>query len=386
MKKFLSALLALCVVSSSVAVSAQNPSEGSDISAGAEVIVQEKTAEPVVYELTLPEAIEMAYTDNPQLVANEYDRQGKEVSLESAQLQEKAYRHVSLNVATNFDAYCLKEGYYLKAAKVQLELSDKEREKIKGNIAYNVTEAYYNYVLVQKLVNAAQNSYDLALSNFSVVELQYNLGMIAKLDYENAAISVTMAKNAVDSYKLNMETAEENLKILLNKDDENCVIKVFDDVDCSDYTADVESDTAAAMESRYDLTALKESASLAYDYFDLAEILTSDSAIYNTSYASYVKAEYNYTNTKKLISLLIKTSYNSILTSKASMDTAKLAYEMKLKEYDSAKLKYDLGMITNLDLTQAINSLYEAQTQYANAKVTYRLAIEKYKYEITVGL
>ena len=132
MKKFLSALLALCVVSSSVAVSAQNPSEGSDISAGAEVIVQEKTAEPVVYELTLPEAIEMAYTDNPQLVANEYDRQGKEVSLESAQLQEKAYRHVSLNVATNFDAYCLREGYYLKAAKVQLELSDKEREKIKN--------------------------------------------------------------------------------------------------------------------------------------------------------------------------------------------------------------------------------------------------------------
>ena len=210
--------------------------------------------------------------------------------------------------------------------------------------------------------------------------------MIARLDYENAAISVTMAENAVNSYKLNMETAEENLKILINKDTENCVIKVFDDIDCGDYVADVEADTSAAMESRYDLTALKKSADLAEGYFDLAKILTSDSAIYNTSYASYVKADYNYTNTKKLISLLIKTSYNSILTSKANMGTAQLSYEMKLKEYDSAKLKYELGMITNLDLTQAINALYEARTQYANAKVAYRLAIEKYKYEITIGL
>ena len=43
-------------------------------------------------------------------------------------------------------------------------------------------------------------------------------------------------------------------------------------------------------------------------------------------------------------------------------------------------------MITNLDLTSSINDLYSAQVSYANAKLTYRLAVEKYKYEITVGL
>ena len=43
-------------------------------------------------------------------------------------------------------------------------------------------------------------------------------------------------------------------------------------------------------------------------------------------------------------------------------------------------------MITNLELTKSINDLYEAQTAFANAKVKYRLAVEKYKHEITLGL
>ncbi|MBQ8526535.1 MAG: TolC family protein [Clostridia bacterium] len=381
MKRILSAVLALCVVSASLGVCAEDTSF--DVST---VSVSEEKAAPVVYELTLEQAIEMAYENNPQLEANKFDQLGKEISLESAMLQEKQYRKITVNVASAFETYCLKKGYYLDAAEVQLELSRKEADKISGSVAYDVTEAYYNYVLMQKLVNAANNSYELASENLAMVEAQYNLGLIAKLDYENASISVSMAKNAVEAYKLNMETAEENLKILLHKDDENCTIKVFDDVDCSDYTSDADSDTEAAMESRYDLTALKKSKELAYKYFDLAEILTSDSAIYNTAYASYVKADYDYTNTKKLIALLIKSSYNSILTSKADMDTAQLSYEMKLKEYESAKLKYDLGMITNLQLTQTINELYESQVEFANAKITYRLAVEKYKYEITVGL
>ena len=68
------------------------------------------------------------------------------------------------------------------------------------------------------------------------------------------------------------------------------------------------------------------------------------------------------------------------------MDLSKAQYETELKKYDAAKLKYELGMITNNELTQTINTLYEAQISYANAKSNYRMAIEKYKYEITIGL
>jgi outer membrane protein TolC len=68
------------------------------------------------------------------------------------------------------------------------------------------------------------------------------------------------------------------------------------------------------------------------------------------------------------------------------MDISEMQYNIKRKEYNAAKLKYELGVIANVELTKAINDLYDAQVSYANAKLTYRMAIEKYKYEITTGL
>lgn len=396
MKKIISSLLAVCILSSSFWAYADEPSTDAAEETAPEAEVYE-LKEPVVYELTLDEAIEMAYENNPQLEANKHNCRAKEIAVNTALLQKQSYRNteksaskkgfsVDYNVVDGFTSHCLKNGYYVDAAKVQHELALMEGDKISGNIAYNVTEAYYNYVLMQKLLKEAENSQNLAKANMSVVDSQYSLGLIAKLDYENASLTVTAAENAVESCRLNLGIAEENLKILIHKDTENCTLKVSDEIDCSDFVSDVDADVAAAMESRYDLTALKKSKELAYRYLDLAEIGTQASSLYNDANAAYINADYTYTNTQKMITLLIKSAYNSITTSKTGMNTAQLSYEMKLREYESAKMKYDLGMITNLQLTQVINDLYDAQVAYANTKVSYRLAVEKYKYEITTGL
>lgn len=416
MKKIIATIMALCMVSSSAFVYAQDDvSETPDTTAQTEetansgnvqeeeiaeaeqISAESETAEPVVYTLSLEDAIAMAYENNPQIEANQYDQKAKEIALDSAILAKQNYRYtekkakdfgasVNYGVISGFETHCLKNGYYVDAATVQYDLSRMEADKISGSIAYNVTEGYYNYVLMQKLVTAAENSLEMAEANKAVVDSQYELGLVAKLDYENAGLTVTIAKNALESYRLNMSVAEENLKILIHKDNENCKIITSDDVDCSDFVSDMTADIQGAMESRYDLTALKKSKELAYKYLDLAEIGTSASSLYNTAYSSYINAEYNYTNTQKLIALLIRSAYNSICTSNADMETARQSYEMKQKEYESGKIKYELGMITNLQLTQIINELYEAQVNYANAKITYRLAVEKYKYEITIGL
>lgn len=343
-------------------------------------------AETTVYNLSLADAIEMALADNPQLETNLYIQNGNKISYETAKYQRYQMRNAIVNVSNGIEGIYLKNGYYENAAKVQWDLSVMEYDKIRNKIAYDVTEAYYNCALMQKLETAADNSHTLAVNNFETVKAQYELGLIAKLDYENAELSVIRAKNALESNKFNRQIALENLRILLHKDNENCTIEVSDEVDCSEFVSDVEADIEKASETRYDLTALKKSAELAKEYYQHAKILTKASAAYNTGYASYMKADYDYNNTKKLISLSIRSTYNNILTSKADMDTAEKSYTICQKKYQSDKMKYELGMITNLELTKSINDLYEAQTSYANGKVKYRLAVEKYNHEITLGL
>ena len=373
MKKFLSAALAL-----SLALTPAFSAFADDITIEA--------AEPAVYNISLADSVSMAYDGNAQIEANLLKQKGNEVSVSSARITQRSYKNIPVNVSSNFDLYCLKNGYQVDAAEMSLRISQMENEKIRADIAYDVTEAYYNLVLMQKLVNAAENSYKLALDNKKAVDAQHALGMIPNLDYENADVTVKICENALNEYKLNYAVAEQNLKILINKDTENCIIVPTDEIECEDYISDTEADIVSALETRFDINSLKENRNLARVYFEHSKALTESSATYNTAYASYMDADYNYTHTQKLIALSIKSLYNSIITSSANMETSRMQYEIDLKEYDAAKLKYELGMITNLELTSCINDLYSSQVNYANAKLNYRLAVEKYKYEITIGL
>ncbi len=337
------------------------------------------------YTLSLEDAVSMAFEDNDRINANLHKQLADDISIESAYLTRKPYKKMPVNVSNNFEMYCLKEGYYIKAAEMSLRLSKLEESKIKSSISYEVTQSYYNLVLVRKLVNAADNAYDLALANKAVVDEQFALGLIPRLDYDNALISVEMAKNALDSYRINEDIAQDNLKINLGIEGD-CDIILTDDIECEEYISDNPKDIEKALETRYDITALKEARDLAYEYMDLSTVLTESSATYNNAYSSYLDAEYNYTSTLKLMRLSLKSSYNNIITSAQNMSVYQKQYDIRLREYEAAKIKYDLGVISNIELTKAINDLYDAQVSYANAKLTYRMAIEKYKYEITTGL
>ncbi len=340
-------------------------------------------------ELGLTEAIEMAMTDNAQIIANGYRQLANQKNLESAHANKKDAVNSSKNMpilsATTINELLLKKGYYVEAAKMQQRLTLEEADKIKSTIAYGVTEAYYNLVLMDKLIGAANNAYSLAISNLEVIGAQYDMGLIAQLDYENASLAVDNAKSMVDSYILNREIADANLKILLDVPQDTTLI-LTDEIETEEFSADVDVDIASALNSRYDISAAKEAEQLAMLYFDIAKSFTSGSAVYNTAYADYIDAQNTCQSALDGISLSLKNSYNSTLTTHTAMELAKRQYEIKLKAYDAVKLKYELGMISNLELTNSINELYDAQVSYANAKLNYRMAVEKYKYEISTGL
>jgi len=346
-------------------------------------------SEEKVMSLSLTEAIETALTDNSKIIANGYRQYANQKNLESAHANKKDAINSSKNMpilsATTINELLLKKGYYVEAAKMQQRLTIREADKIKSSIAYSVTEAYYNLVLMDKLIAAANNAHNLALSNLKIIQAQYDMGLVAELDYENASLAADNAKSMVDSYILNREIADANLKILLNIPYETSLI-LTDEIETEEMSFDVDADIATAMDSRYDIAAAKEAMELSGLYFDIAKSFTSGSAVYNTANADYIDAQNTYKTAVDGITLSLRSIYNNTITTHTAMDLARRQYENKLKAYEAVKLKYDLGMISNLELTNGINELYDAQVSYANAKLGYRMAVEKYKYEISTGL
>ena len=201
MKKFIGATLALTLILAQISVSAQ---------------ISDTTSEQKIYSISLNDAVNMAYEENAQIEANLLKQKGNKLNLSVARISKREAKNVKANISSGFELYCVKNGYYVKASEMALRISEMESEKIKANIAYNVTQSYYNLVLMQKLLDAAENSYELALNNKKAVDAQFELGLIPEIDYENAEVTVQLCENALNEYKLNYEIAEQNLKILIN--------------------------------------------------------------------------------------------------------------------------------------------------------------------------
>lgn len=365
MKKFMIFLLSLTILSF--------PCAAEDVSAEQNL------------SLSLTDAIELALKDNPQLSALETARKANEINLDAANRTRIAAKNAIVSTSAYEVMYVMK-GYYCETYKMLLRLNALEQNKVKTAIAYNVTEGYYNYKLSQSLVELTEKSLKLAEENLAAVSERYNLGMIAKLDLENASLSVESVKNTLESYRRNSEIALENLKIALQLDGKNINLILTDGIEVSDFEANPDEDIKNALSQRYDVNALKENYELAKLHFEYTKPLTANSANYQTSYSDLISKEYSYTNNQKLIALSIKNTYYSVLNAADSLKTAEKKAELSEKTYEIQKLKFDNGMITNTELTKAMNDSLTENINLENAKLKYKMAVEKYNAEITTGL
>jgi len=280
----------------------------------------------------------------------------------------------------------VKKGYYVELYNSQVELTKIELEKVKAEISYDVTEKYYNYKLTERLVKTSETSAQIAASNLDIVKKQYELGLATKLDVDGARAAYEGAKAQAEGYKRGLELANENLKISLNIN-EPCKFNLTDGIEFSDFESNVDKDIEAAMTTRYDIKSLNENERLSeMNYTILKNSLTDNASDTSTARSNYLQAKYTNDNSTKLIKLGIRSAYNNIITAKSNMKIAEINVEINRQKYNAGKLKYEMGMITNDALTQIMNDLSQSEIDFENAKLTYKLAVEKYGYEITVGL
>lgn len=349
--------------------------------------IKENETETEINTLTLDEAIALAVEGNPSLNACEIKKDNYKTQLSAAYIQKSSYKNNSVKIyaSSGYDAIYIKNGYYVDLYESQIELCDYEYEQIKSTLAYNVTQKYFNLKNCEKLLNIAKNSYNLVSESYNNAETSYNLGLIPKYDLDSTAINLKKAQNAVSLYENNLNIAKEDFKIAIRKNNEDYDFVLTDEIKCEDFDTDLSADLTTAEKSRYDILGLKSQYELSKKYLDITA-LPSNTARYTDAYSKFITAEYNYTNNKDLILLGVKTAYNSIFSAKNDMDTANDNLLLVNDAYNIAKIKYEQGMITSNELTNALNNISQAEIELENAKLTYELAVKKYQYEISIGL
>lgn len=339
-----------------------------------------------VYTLSLQDAINMAQENDPAFMSADVKITDAERQLKQARKNHKDMQGIPIRVSQGISAFGVQRGYYVKQAEIGVESAKREKEQSIANSAYSLTEQYYGVKLSERVLESAKTALTMATDNLSTLEMQFSMGLVAENDVENARLSLRKAQAVCNQSERNLELAKKALAASLYIEDEEFELVLTDDIEYEEFAADLEEDTKKAMETRYDVFMLESALSQAQFLFDISDLYGTTSAEYSSARASMIQSEVTSKYSKKMIGISINSSYNAILDAKENLLIAEDNLLLKQKEYNVAKIQYDLGLITNTQLTAIMNNVTTAQTELDNAKLKYKLAVIKYGYEITVGL
>ena len=104
----------------------------------------------------------------------------------------------------------------LAIANTYKDLSDAGYESTKQNIVLQVKKAFYGVLLMQKLVEANRQGFDVVKANYENVQALYKHGQAAEFDLLRAEVQVSNTEPAVISAENNLLLAVNGLKILLS--------------------------------------------------------------------------------------------------------------------------------------------------------------------------
>ncbi len=345
----------------------------------------EEEASAKTYVLSLEDSIKMAL-ENDQTYKN-FDSAllDAQKQIDNAKIDQREIKG-SIPLPSGISMVAVKQGYYVEQAKIGLETTKRSKQQYEKRTAYLITQSYFGVKVAEESVKTAQIAYDLAADNKKNVDLQFSLGMVSELDVKNAQYTLNEAKAQLDKYTRSLHLTYKSFASSLFIEESDVVFVLTDEITYEEFAPDLKSDTEKAVDIRLDLYQLKSVAMQAERYANVTKLLGQTSAEHSSATQSKLTAESNYKNAVRQVDIQINSVYNSILDSRDALKLAEENYAIRKQEYEVAVIQYDLGIITNSQLITIMNIMTGSKIQLDNAKLTYKLAVEKYKCETNVGL
>ncbi len=312
-------------------------------------------------------------------------------------------------------AYRISKSYYSWAnEQLRQEYSD---------TVYNAARAYYDAVLADEAVGVADTGVAVALSHVQATEDRYDAGLVSEYDVLRARVELvnleTMQREAIDR----RAAARRYLLTLLNMPPDK-EVALTDRLSLELEVYDLEESLAAAESKRPELAQLEMTRRLAEDNVKIARAGDNPSVFFTASYEDYAydfsldidehwrqqgmlnlsfswpifdgfetrgrvrqaradlyKAELGKARLEEGIDAEVRGAYDALKTAEATVRSQKENVALAERGLDIAQARYDVGLMSNLEvldaqaaLTQARLGYYESLRGYALAKLNMRRA------------
>lgn len=398
-------------------------------------------------ELSLDESVAMALRNNPAVKIAEADKERAKGSLTEARagklptigLSHTESRTEAAPTQLNLDPspenrYDNKASLSLAIytggraegaigqAKLNLDSADQGISLSRQQLKLDATSAYFSLLQARNMVQLNQESVDRLVAHLQNVQLQYEVGTVAKTDVLRSEVELANAQQnlikAQNSYDLAVATLNNVIGMPLDTE-----IKVKEELKHTKFEVSLDESIKYSLEKRPDYIQTTTGIDVAKKGVGIAKAglrpnvtlsgyqawndedfpgkdnnnwgvsLTASMNVFDSGLthgkvkqaaAGLDKAEEQARQKKDAVQLEVRSSYLNMTEAEKRIDTSKVAVEKAEEDYKIAQVRYTAGVGTNLDVIDAQVALTQAKTNYVQA--LYDFNTNKAKLEKAMGV
>ncbi len=404
------------------------------ILAAGTALAAEPAAAPAPMELTLDQAVQLSLTNNPNGKIAVFDYEAAKGALTAA----RSYRWPTIS-ATHRDSRTLSapskvepnptatDNYsnsvslswilwsgnkiesQISQAKLSLDSSQWGIAAARQQLKYNATDAYFKFMAARDAVKLAGESVTRLERYLQDVKLQFEVGVVAKVDVLRSEVELAKAKQnlieAQNAYDITMANLNNVMGLPLTTE-----LKVKGELSYSKFEQDLAVCVDLALRQRPEIFQYTDAAKSAQEGITVAKsgYLPSISATYtngwyNTNFPggnnynwtvylttnwtfldsgltagnvkkaveTYHKAQEQLRQTVDSVQLDVRSTYLSLKSAEQSIQTSSAAVGLAEEDYAIKVIRYQAGVGTNLDVLDAQVALTTAKNNYLKAMYEY---------------
>lgn len=301
----------------------------------------------------------------------------------------------------------------INSARYSLNAADLNLENTKQTLRFQVIKGYYDLLLRRNQINVAQSAADMSAERLAMINEQYNEGTVAKSDLLTMEVELANYRQQINSAETDRYTAGETLNNLVGLP-AGTVIEPKDELayepddlnlpECLEYAMAHRPDRVSAdyavKKAEADLGGVKAEnyptltgnaaqnyqgngafqqnhredwtigVNLGWTVFDNSQ----NSAKVHASVAALESAKARAEQLERQVRMEVNTAYDQLKTYENNIKITKLAMEQAEENNMIAQIRYEEGVDTILNLTNAQEKLTRARTNYFNALYGYNLS------------
>ena len=389
-------------------------------------------------DLTLEDAVRLALTNNPsgKIAVHEFEaakgaltaaRSYRWFTISASHKDARTWSGEAANTAAGRDPNYVAEQYTNSAtlnwtlwsgnrvesqvsqAKLSLDSSQWGIAKARQQLKYDATDAYFKFMAARDNVKLNQESVERLERYLQDVKLQFEVGVVAKVDVLRSEVELAKAKQSLieaqNTYDLTMANLNNIIGFPLTTE-----LNIKGDLSYARYEKELAFCVDAALRQRPEISQYTDAAKSAQEGITVAKsgYLPTVSAVYNAGWydskfaggnnynwsvylltnwtlfdsgytagkvkqavEGYKKAQEQLKQTVDSVQLDVRQTYLSLKAAEQSIATSSSAVGLAEEDYKIKVIRYQAGVGTNLDVLDAQVALTTAKNNFLKAMYEY---------------